>query len=182
MTQASDIESILNDLQNLPHDKKEIVTPKVAQKLHDIIDTLVTFNSMVKEYEEVIVPRITEQISAIDSRSEGAADKILDLGLEISKFVADLPDDKGKELQNHINEIYESCSFQDLVSQHANEIRLTIERLTTDIGYFKQALSISNYKENYSFAEHKDRTKASAEGKFLNGPTTELAKMDEEKS
>lgn len=171
--QKSALHETLDALKNAPKDKKAIITEKLAPVLEDILKSVITFDSILKEFFEHVEPGMAAQIVAIDKRTEKSANLILDASERISTHIKPLPAAQKDPIQKEINLIFQACNFQDLVSQHANEIRLLLKDLTADMEYSKNVMSDTNKQGNVDFEAQRRQNKR-PDAHLLNGPTTHV--------
>ena len=170
----SEIQDILSALKEAPDDKKILIASKMGIVLGGMIKIIVSFDGMLNEYNKTIEPTIINQVKAIDSRGEKSVNVILDANSEISELIKKAPKEVSDSVQEQVNKIYQACNFQDLMSQHANEIRLVVDELTSDMNYFKQAFSKPNAIDVKTFEEHQDKKEKRSDSHLLNGPSTEI--------
>lgn len=117
----------------LPDDKKQDVINKLVKLAKKMIQDLGSFSDVPKEYSFKIYPAMKDQLSAAEKRTEKAADDIMSAA-EI--IMAQLPSINGPakdKIQNAINQIFEASSFQDLVAQHLNEVKLLATDFDADM-------------------------------------------------
>ncbi len=165
------LQDALEALKKSPEDKKILVIEKLIPVFERMLKTKVTFDSMLKDYFERTEPSIKNQIKAIDKRTEESANAILDASGRISKSIKDLPDVQKNAVQKEVNVIFQASNFQDLVSQHANEIKLLIEDLTVDMEAFQNGYTQSAKGKDVDPSAPIPKSKRS-DAHLLNGPTT----------
>lgn len=161
-------------LPTAPDEKKILIASKLGGPLEGMLKVIFSFNGMIEKFNATIHPEVQSQIKAIDARTEKAANDIIDANSDMTLALKGIPEANAKAIQKQINRIYEACNFQDLVSQHANEIRLVMNELAEDMTYFKKAISKPNAIDHKSFAEHEADKKKRSDSHLLNGPTTQL--------
>ncbi len=165
------LEEALDILKTAPEDKKALIVEKLVPVFEHILKTRVALDGMFETYFERVEPGIGNQIKAIDKRTEESANAIIDSCERITKATKDFPDAQKKPIQNEINAIFQASNFQDLVSQHANEIKLLLEDLSVDMSHSQNVLTQSASDEDTDPSSPLPKSKRS-DAHLLNGPTT----------
>lgn len=133
-----------------------------------------------KNFKSKISPGILEQIKAADKRTEDSADVIMTAAENIMALTSELDANKSDKIINEINKIFEASSFQDLVSQHLNEIKLLVEELNEDMAVVEAVLNKgttgSSKSDTGAFSAHKEKQqkKKRPDDHLLNGPATDV--------
>lgn len=136
-----------------------------------LLANLASFKDIPEHYFDNLMPAMLAQIQAVDKRTETAADQILTACETMGQILDDLPDGPKERIQEQINAIFEASNFQDLVSQHANEIKRRLEDLSDDIKDFQDALAhvASGTIPDGERVRTRDKNKR-ADAHLLNGP------------
>jgi chemotaxis regulatin CheY-phosphate phosphatase CheZ len=117
------------------------------------------------------LPALRAQMEAADKRTEKAADSILTHCEQMMLLLKDCPAETQAQLQMHINSIFEASNFQDLVSQHINEIRRVVDALSEDLGVVRNNLQAGQSGGQKSKREKRPER---ADAHLLNGPSTNV--------
>ncbi len=137
-------------------------------------DSMVKLNDIPKSYYTEIQPAVTSQLSAAERRIESATNIILESAEKISGLLPQVNDTAKKEIQIHLNKIFEASGFQDLVSQHLNEITLQMGDLSIDIEQLQFCLS-SMEDANASLPPQRVKSRdRRVDAHLLNGPATDF--------
>ncbi len=157
-------------LSDVPDDKKLVLVDSLVQLTQRLMGDLAKLGDIPENYLTVLEPSITEQIDAAEKRTERAADVILGA---TEKIMTSLPGVQGpirQEIQNQVNAIFEASNFQDLVSQHLNEIKLRVELLTRDMRFLNDSMAGIAAGGGTNRAREPRRSDAH----LLNGPSTKV--------
>jgi chemotaxis regulatin CheY-phosphate phosphatase CheZ len=168
-----DIQNLLNTIQSIkvaPEKRKIQSFDKISPILEKLLMNISVFLEILEGFIEEKSEGISNQIKAIDGRSEIGANKILDAALVISENLSDIPETQKKNIERSINEIYEGCNFQDLISQHAHEIDHMIQFFTEELIYLKEIMSDPSSGGGFQ----RPVRDSNAESHLLNGPSTEI--------
>lgn len=151
--------------------KKVELSETVIPAIQAVLSQLSSFKDVPEHYFGELMPAMLAQIQAVDKRTEKAADQILTACEMMGQVMDDLPAGPRERIQEQINAIFEASNFQDLVSQHANEIKRRLEDLSADLKDFQDVLNqISG--GNIPAGERvrtRDKNKR-ADAHLLNGP------------
>lgn len=159
-------------LETVPDDKKKVLIDSLIVLTQKMLDKVMTFSDLPDSYLNGLLPSITAQLEAADKRTERAADKLLGSGEAIMGAFGK-PDAKDV-IMNEVNKIFETCSFQDLVSQHLNEVKLRLKDLTDDMTDFQESLN-ALAGESAGNAGDRPKRQKRPDAHLLNGPSTVIA-------
>lgn len=164
------ITEIESKLDNVSNDKKEIIFGNLAKLTKKLLEKLSAFCLVPEDFSNKIYPAITLQIQAGEKRTEKAADDIMGAAEKIMNAASALDGDVKNTIMTEVNTIFEACSFQDLVAQHLNEIRLCVEDIHADMENLKGALEGAQESGKTAIPKKQKRPDAH----LLNGPPTNI--------
>lgn len=169
------IENTCSAITHVAPEKRAVLMESVIQLSKKLAEHISALDDVPHHYQTFTMPSINDQITAAEKRTERAAEKILTAAENIMKSVQKIPGDACKEIQNQTNIIFEATSFQDLVTQHLNEIRLRMNELNDDMDALKSCIEnicgSSGDTENLSI---RTRRNERPDAHLLNGPTTNI--------
>jgi len=168
------IESLLETTKALkaaePAEKEAL-----AMKAAALTEALATdLNDMCKiacSFLDNSLPELLAQMEAADKRTEKATDSILTSTEQIMALLPKCDTEIQPQLQTQINNIFEASNFQDLVSQHINEIRLVVTTLGEDLGEVRESLHALQDGIPAASRPRKPRITRD-DAHLLNGPST----------
>ena len=177
----SDIQSILRTtletFQNAKDDKKVELASKLGLVIEALLTKFADFSDIPEQYLNETHPHILAHIDAIDKKTEDAVDEYLSVSERLGKIVKDAPEPIKKAVQAEINIMFEASNFQDLVSQHANEIRLLGEDTKADMTDMQAVTGGGDGSDNASKPNERSRNKNKrADNHLLNGPAISVSK------
>jgi chemotaxis regulatin CheY-phosphate phosphatase CheZ len=162
-------------IHSVSDDKKSGLIDLIFQLANRVFESVKNLDQIPKNYSDIVFPSISNQLVAAEKRIEIATNVILDSADTISRLLPQLSGDAvKKEIQSELNKIFEASGFQDLVSQHLNEITIQMGDLSIDIDYLQSCLtSIDDLNAPAFNAKHKSKDKRS-DAHLLNGPSTNI--------
>lgn len=147
-----------------------ILLSKLAQQISVNIAGL---GDGLERFEKQLLPAINAQLAAADKRTEIAADKLMGSTEKISAILKTVPAAEKDAIQKELNAIFETCSFQDLVSQHLNEVRLRLGDLEKETVLIRDTInSLGSSAESAAMRRRREEQRSDAH--LLNGPSTEV--------
>ena len=165
------LEEASKALEEASDEKKIKLAGQLGLVLDDVLAKISSFNDIPQHYFDEVEPQIQGQIKAIDERTEQAADAILSACENMSKHINDIPEAAKKAIQNEINAIFEASNFQDLVSQHANEIKLLAEDIKADM---QDIQSLTEGGDDSASSERSRNKNKRSDSHLLNGPAVQV--------
>lgn len=165
-----ELKETLSAIKLASADKKTLAMDKIIPIVENILNNTDVFDEIVSEFLNSSDPLIKKQIVAINKRTERCANKIIDATAEISSVTHSLPEPDKTRIQNSINTIYEGCNFQDLVSQHVQEINKIVNELSEDMAFIQKVLSNLDSTNKIKRIVRQKRE----DSHLLNGPTTDV--------
>lgn len=107
---------------------------------------------------------LVAQLDAIEKRVERAGDAIMSSAEALMAVAGKkgLDAEVAQQISHQVNAIFETCTFQDLICQHVQEVRLLLAPLDEALGQSGDAVQLAQSRE------HK------ADKDLLNGPTTNI--------
>lgn len=165
------IRDMRDALDKVDDDKKTALVDSLLKLTRRMSDDLVTLADIPEQYLTQLEPVITEQIRAAEKRTEKAADDILAVA---EKLMAAMPAVQGpikNDMQNQVNALFEAVNFQDLVSQHLNEIILRMNMVSKDMQTLRD-LMMNMGAGGKTGSRNREPRRADAH--LLNGPTTQV--------
>ncbi|WP_435641126.1 hypothetical protein [Micavibrio aeruginosavorus] len=170
------IQTIHETSQAMDHvspEKRAALADSMAQLAKRLADHVSALDDIPNHYQTFLMPAINDQITAAEKRTEKAADQILTAAESIMKSLSKMKGDAAAEIQNQANIIFEATSFQDLVTQHLNEIRLRMKELNDDMLALQECMiTISSGSGDGTAAKPRARKAERPDAHLLNGPTT----------
>ncbi|HCK32250.1 MAG: hypothetical protein CMH32_06820 [Micavibrio sp.] len=169
------IEGAVETIRKAPDDKKPALLDSLLSISQKLMRVTKQFSDIPDTYVTKLSPMIEKQLSAAERRTERAADQFLTVAEEIKPLLDGVDEATKKEIQNKLNEMFEISTFQDLVAQHLNEVKLLMNDLTYDIEELQEALIAlgdSSMGGGKKF-ERSVQQKRSDEH-LLNGPSTDF--------
>jgi chemotaxis regulatin CheY-phosphate phosphatase CheZ len=167
----SDLKAFIREtmpaLETAPDEKKAQILKQISSLLERTFENLSSFSDIPEYFFETIQPNVERQVRAVEIRTERAADAVMTSCEKISASLKDVPPESKKAIQQQINKVFEACNFQDLVAQHANEVRLLMKELGDDIGDMKAFLASDGYEIPKVRTKDKNRR---PDAHLLNGP------------
>lgn len=167
------IQEISDALETAQEDKKPALVKSIIMIMKQIAKTVDEFNDIPETYSQKLHPAMLAQMKAAERRTEEATDKFLTISEKIGAVLKDVPEPAKATIQNSLNEIFETSSFQDLVAQHLNEIRLLIDDLTYDIESLDFAIKSLTSEEAGQSVQRTIKTRR-PDDHLLNGPATDF--------
>lgn len=155
----------------LPDNKKQDVINKLVTLAKKMIQDLGSFSDVPKEYSYKIYPAIKDQLSAAEKRTEKAADEIMGAAEIIMSQLPDINGPAKDKIQNAINQIFEASSFQDLVAQHLNEVKLLATNFDEDMKAMGEMMDDIGSGGDSSKRPDSSTSKR-PDAHLLNGPST----------
>lgn len=161
-------------IKSAPDSKKAELVDFIVRLLKKIVPVAEQFGDIPQNYATKIQPMMLKQLQAAEKRTERAADSFLSIAEELMPMLDGLPEARKKEIQEKINEMFEASSFQDLVAQHLNEIKLLVNDLTYDIeGLQETLMELGNTSwQGTDFKRSVQQKRSDAH--LLNGPSTDV--------
>ena len=172
MTTLSDtLKEIKEAIDSTEGEKKVAIVNKMMPLFEKIFCGISDFSDVVEDYFKETEPAVEAQVKAIYDKTENAADSFMTQAENISKILPNLPDAQKAALQTIVNSIFEASSFQDLVAQHANEIRLKMKDLSDDMSDLKGFIDGTDQSSGSESGRirSKDQNKR-PDAHLLNGP------------
>ncbi|AGH97274.1 hypothetical protein [Micavibrio aeruginosavorus] len=173
---TSIIQTIQETSQAMGHvspEKRAALADSIAQLAKRLADHVSALDDIPSHYQTFTMPAISDQIAAAEKRTEKAADQILTAAESIMKSLTKMKGDAAAEIQNQANIIFEATSFQDLVTQHLNEIRLRMKELNDDMLALQDCMiNISSGSADGTQPKQRTRKSERPDAHLLNGPTT----------
>lgn len=169
MSQSSQelLRETLNAFQNADDQKKVTIAARLGLVLESLLIKIAEFSDIPQHFLTQSYPSISLQIQAIDKRTEHAVDKYMGVAERLRKIVADAPDPIKKAVQAEINVMFEASNFQDLVSQHANEIKLLMDDVKADMTDIQSLTGVAPSGKVHERSRNKNKR---ADDHLLNGP------------
>lgn len=159
-------------LDKVPDDKKVALVDSLFQLTRRMVDDVVQLNDIPEHYLSQIEPIMSNQILAAEKRTEKAANDILAATENIMSLLPAVQGPVKQDIQNQVNALFEASNFQDLVSQHLNEIKLRLDQLNKDMQMLSDVMAgLSSGKQSSSARAREPRR---SDAHLLNGPTTKL--------
>lgn len=151
-------------------DKKVDIVNNLVSLSKKLVHHIAAFADIPQNFSKSLYPTITAQITAADKRTEKAADDIMGAAESIMAIADNLEGDTKTKLMEQVNAIFETCSFQDLVAQHLNEIRLRVDDLKEDMDDLSDMANGNTSSEE----KLKKRKQKRSDAHLLNGPATNV--------
>lgn len=169
------IEQLETSFDKVSEEDRGKLTTSLASLLRRISDDLLALGDVPSYYLSEYEPMILKQLQAADKRTENAANEYMDIAEEISKEARSLEPPAKDKMQKLVYKIYENSNFQDLVSQHLNEIRLLLETTNKDISELKSILDGLGIDPKSDAAKKRRQTQIKRpDDHLLNGPALDF--------
>ncbi len=170
----ADMKSVLKEtteaLKSADDAKKAILATKLSGVLETFVEKLSFFSDIPEHFKETVEPQVEAQVKSIEDKTEHAADAILTACENVGSAIKDAPAEIKSAVQNEINKIFEASNFQDLVAQHANEIRILMKDIKADMSDIQNITGETDGKVNP--AERSRNSNKRPDDHLLNGPPT----------
>jgi chemotaxis regulatin CheY-phosphate phosphatase CheZ len=176
MHSSKNILAIIENIETVPDEKRLRAFDEIMPIIKIIISNTEVFKNILNDFNSDDSTKISDHISAIKIRSEQSADKIIDAAYDISQNLLSVPESQKKKIEASINQIYEGCNFQDLVSQHAKEINLIISHLTAEMTYMEKVIQTPLETEKLERPKQQERENQH----LVNGPTTDISTQSDQ--
>lgn len=166
------VQTLLDSLETASDEKKVATVKSLAALSKRLIGDISTMTEVTEKYQETILPALYAQLNAAEKRTEKAVDEILSACEDMVKAVKDENPNVKSAIQTHTNRIFETSAFQDLVSQHLNEIKIKIDDVGRNLGILQEIIkgdpdkiseNIKKLQKSKGFDDH-----------LLNGPSTKV--------
>lgn len=166
------VETLLASLETASDEKKIATVTSLANLAKRLVTDISTMTDVTEQYQKTILPALYAQLQAAEKRTEKAVDEILSSCEEIVKTVKDEKPEIKSAIQAQTNRIFETSAFQDLVSQHLNEIKIKIDDVGRNLGILQEIITgdpdkisenIKKLQKTKGFDDH-----------LLNGPSTKV--------
>lgn len=170
------LQQTVQALDHAPAEKKVALVETVGKLVQRIAADIVQINERNNSFLENKLPALNAQLDAADKRTEKAANQILTCCERMMPFLKDCPDPAKTELQKYINLIFSAGNFQDLVSQHINEVRKIVQDQGEDAIDIRAIMSSNASDDAFSHqARARLREKqVRSDAHLLNGPPTDV--------
>lgn len=164
---VEDIDTIINQFVSIFEKHASENDEHIFQELKRIGATITdTKKDIAANLDGAAVSEATEELDMVVIQTEQATDKILDATEEINKIIINLQDNKLKEsLQNQVNNIVESCNFQDLTGQRIKKVMRTLKDIEVSVGEL-----IDSFVKCYNYDSDKKIKDKRPDADLLNGP------------
>lgn len=159
-------------ISNISIEKRADVIDLLMVLTARLVDNITSLNDIPKSFTDTIQPSIKAQLIAAEKRIETATDDILGAAEKISSALNHVSEPAKKEIQIQLNRIFEASGFQDLVSQHLNEITIQMDDMSIDIEQLQSCLEgmhDCNTPKTVLRVKSKDKR---SDAHLLNGPST----------
>jgi chemotaxis regulatin CheY-phosphate phosphatase CheZ len=170
------LQQTVKALDQAPAEKKVTLVETVGKLVQRIAADIVQINERNNSFLDNKLPALNAQLDAADKRTEKAANQILTCCERMMPLLKDCPAPAKAELQKYINLIFAAGNFQDLVSQHINEVRKIVQDQGEDAADIKAIMSSSASDDAFSHqARARLREKqVRSDAHLLNGPPTDV--------
>lgn len=168
LTVLDAIHEMQSAIEQVSGEKKVQLVNSLVALSKKLLEQLGELNEIPDHYEEVLKPEIVAQLAAAEKRTERAADSILSAVERMNPVLSKVEAGLRQELMKEINVIFEASTFQDLVAQHLNEIKLRLEELEGEM------LALQATLKGGEAVPPKRRARIDPQKGLLNGPTTDF--------
>ena len=75
------------------------------------------------------IPGATDELDAVVNLTEEATNKIMNACDQVQNDISGLPDDMQSRLQEHLTNIFEACTFQDITGQRISKVIAALKKI-----------------------------------------------------
>lgn len=157
-------------IDHVPDDKKAELITQIIALSHKLLSSITEVGNIPGYYQEQLRPDMEAQLNAAEKRTEKAADTFLNIAEALTALSAKADPALRDALQSQVNAIFEASSFQDLVAQHLNEVKLRLKELNEHMEALQQVFSGA---PDSAKGRKKPLLKPTGDP-LLNGPSTDV--------
>lgn len=132
-----------------------------------------------KEYGTNRIPEASNELEAIVSGTEAAAEKIMDAADELGSLAEKCDDETNNRLVEISTNLFEASGFQDITGQRVTKVVRTLSHLEDRLSALADAIGDDDVDEKVEDDGREKDYDAMSNEEFLNGPQLEEEAQDQ---
>ncbi len=132
-----------------------------------------------KEYGTNRIPEASNELDAIVSGTEAAAEKIMDAADELGTLAEKCDDETNNRLVEISTNLFEASCFQDITGQRVTKVVRTLSHLEDRLSALADAIGDDDVDEKIEDDDREKDYDAMSNEEFLNGPQLEEEAQDQ---
>ncbi|MCC3860818.1 protein phosphatase CheZ [Pseudemcibacter aquimaris] len=134
-----------------------------------------------KEYGTNRIPEASNELDAIVSHTEKAAETVMDSADELGELAEKCDEEVSARLMDISTVLFEASGFQDITGQRINKVVTTLAHLEEKLSALAEAIGDADVDEKEEVADEDifDKVDEMANEEFLNGPQLEGEAQDQ---